>query len=288
MAWTITGSYPSPFFDYCLASIYNHIDAIVVLNSGWDFPRYTRNDYPLPEISEQIKRLDVNGKIHEVTKLDESKLFGLPDAAETMGNRAIAATLANDAAGELGADWVLWIASDQVFYDAKPLRRLAEQTVTDGFQFYEHKSFWGSQWWMANDATCPYSESDGAKFYRYRGDHGERQWFKGEGGIMNYRQQTPSEACLTGHMRECYPAARWELPQPKDFLAYQLQRGYFYFRDQNKVLKRNESNMDSYLKGMAYAWNVWQRANPKNLRQADPIPQVLNAENPEGWIREGK
>lgn len=251
----------------------------------------TKHDVPLPEVSEAIKRLDVNGKIHEIHDMDWAKLKGLekPCDEQNTGIRALAATLANDEAGRLGADWVLWLASDQVFYNsAKELHALAEnRSGCDGFQFYEHKAFWGSQWHMCRDATDPYSNSDGAKFYKFGGNGGQRQWFAGEGGIMNYRQQRPDDSILTAHMRECWPVQGREELDLVSLLWYQVQRYYTLHLDHNKVEGIEQNHQDVFRFAVNSAWGIVQRAAWSNLRPADPIPQIFNIE-PLAYIESGQ
>jgi hypothetical protein len=275
------------------------VDEIVICNGGWNFPEYTNDDTPLQEVSEVIKRLDVNGKIHEIRGLSWDKLKQIHDRTsekypvQKTGNRAKAATLANEAAGELGADWVLWIASDQVFYaNAKQLRALTENTSgTDGFQFYEHKEFWGSQWFWLKPEFCtdPYSTNDGAKFYKYGGNGGQVQWFCGEGGIMNYRNQTADDTCTTGHFRECYPADRDCLPVASLYLSDRIQRSMFYWIDHSKCEGFTITKLEAFRRAVADACSVWDRAQPKNLNPASyfAIPQVFFAKSPEQYILDG-
>jgi hypothetical protein len=293
VAWTITGSYPVPFFPFSLASYYNVVDEIVVLNAGWNFPDMTEDNVPLPEVTETIKRLDVNGKVHEIHDMDWGKLAGIDEGGFkptklNTGIRALAATLANDYAGGLGADWVLWTASDQVYYEnAKQIRALTENpNGIDGFQFYEHKAFWGSQWYMCKDATDPYSNSDGAKLYMFKGDHGQRQWFRGEGGIMSYRQQYPCDSVLTAHMRECWPMPKGDLDL-ENLLTYQIARYYTLHIDGRNVAGQKVDHRQVFNFAVHCAQGICERARWENLRDADPIPKIYHM-TPEQYIAEGE
>jgi hypothetical protein len=129
----------SPWFPYSLASIYEACDEIVVVNNGYMFPDALYRMGPLPKATEWIKRLDVKGKVTEITYPDTSKMrhsypLGTQKAANQRRStpqgegrwfdvRGLNITAGFEKAITMGADWVLKIDSDEVCYaDVSGLR----------------------------------------------------------------------------------------------------------------------------------------------------------------------
>lgn len=230
------GTYPVPWLKYGLASIYNVVDEIVVVNSGYNFPFFTEYDVPLLEESQMMKELDVNGKIREIQHVtwEKASKFG-PELLESReGIRALGMTYANDVANDLGADWILRFDSDQVFFpNVKKVRELAKGDKGDGFQFLEYKAYWISPNTMVKGGEV--SHSDGAKFYQSIGQQGQRQWFAGEGAIVHYRPQFPNKEVTTGHFREVHPALPDGTPDRRGLFLNYFQRMLFHNFDQNRL-----------------------------------------------------
>jgi len=118
------GTYYSPWLPYNIASVYKYVDQIVVVNAGYDLNKPDSKVYNIPvkQASEDIKELDVNGKILEVHIGD----CDAPVTTQYAINKGLAAgtdirgitiTLASRKACELGAEWILKTDSDQVLYD---------------------------------------------------------------------------------------------------------------------------------------------------------------------------
>lgn len=237
---TGVGTYPVPWLSYGLASIYHAVDEIVVVNSGYNFPLFTEYDVPLPEATETIKELDVNGKIHDVQHVtwEKAAKYGPELQPEREGIRAIGMTYANDVANDLGADWILRFDSDQVFFpNVKNVREVIAEAKTGGFQFLEYKAYWLSPNLMLKGGEV--SNSDGAKLFKAMNTEPKvgRQWYVGEGAIVHWREQTPSDAITTGHFREVCPPLKDGSIDRRGLFLYYFQRMMFHGWDQNRLYK---------------------------------------------------
>lgn len=147
---TTIGTYYSPWFPHTIASIYNHVDEIIVVNGGYDLNNPQRNviNVPLKRASNDIKHLDINGKIFEVTdhNLDEiyhkAEVTTQFDANRRKKNegwwdiRGMNMTLAQELAYRLGADWILKIDSDQVCYpDVGRIKDIKKGLIFHQYEF---------------------------------------------------------------------------------------------------------------------------------------------------------
>jgi len=248
VAITGVGTYPVPWLEYGIASIYNHVDEIVVVNSGYNFPLFTEYDVPLPEVSSMLREIDENGKIHEIQQVTWEKVakYGNEIDRNREGIRALGMTYANDIAGyELGADWILKFDSDQVFFpNVKNIRELVKDDTPDGYQFLEYKSYHISPQTMAVGREAQdVSHNDGTKLYKFPGQNGKRQYFYGEGAITHYREQAPSDAVTTAHLRECYPLRNGTHDYQGLFLNY-FQRMLFHSYDQGRLYRKTKKEYD--------------------------------------------
>jgi len=153
------GSYWSPWFPFCIASIYPICDGIIIVNGGYNLKNPRKDEYniPLKRVSREIATLDVDGKIIEVKdfSLDdiehkaplitqaEASTIGLAETGARLvwrGNwydmRGLGLTLANEVAVKRGADIVLKIDSDQACYkDAIGLRKETQGLILHQYEF---------------------------------------------------------------------------------------------------------------------------------------------------------
>ncbi|GAH20690.1 unnamed protein product, partial [marine sediment metagenome] len=119
------GTYYSPWFPYGLASFY-FCDEIVFVNGGYDLsdPREEEYNIPLEQLSRDVSRLDIEGKIVEITgfTMDDLKHRGVLATQKQHPEgrwydmRGVGGTLANEVAVERGASRILKFDSDQVGY----------------------------------------------------------------------------------------------------------------------------------------------------------------------------
>lgn len=242
---TSVGTYEVPFLKYGLLSIYDHVDEIVVVNSGWN-EDFTHCHTPLDSVTEMIEEIDVNGKIYEKQHITWDTCPNLISSRE--GIRALGLTAANDEAINRKADWILRFDSDQVFFDdVKNIRMLTDSSTyvqcncvecntnnnkifqnPSGYQFLEYKQYWHNplEWRIGFEG----SHSDGARLYE--AEYG--QWFLGEGSIMHYKDQAPTRQVTTGHFRESYPLVNGKFNYDM-FKNYIIRRYLLYQTDQNRL-----------------------------------------------------
>lgn len=130
---TSIGTYYSPWLSYGLASFY-FCDEIIVVNGGYDLRNPDKNEYniPLEQVSKDISRLDVAGKVFEWKhwSLNDAKYHKLfyhiekdhpletitPSGAVWVEIRGLGLTLALEKAIDRGANWILKWDTDQVGY----------------------------------------------------------------------------------------------------------------------------------------------------------------------------
>ena len=146
------GTYYSAWFPYTVASIYNYVDEIVVGNYGFNIYDPKPDVWiPLDRVSQDINRLDINGKITELKSVDISRLkhpykvITQKEANEQKINdwydiRGVSMTHTNEVAVDHGADWIMKIDSDQVCYlDIRRLRRYLSVVRVNGLKFHQYE-----------------------------------------------------------------------------------------------------------------------------------------------------
>lgn len=166
---TTIGTYYSPWFPYTIASIYNHVDEIVVVNGGFDLSSPKRDVFniPLKKASNDIKHLDVDNKIFELQsptleeirhKAEVTTQFDANRRKKDEGwwdVRGVNMTLAQESAVELGAKWILKIDSDQVCYAGVGKIK----NIKKGLIFYQNE-FIGDVMHLADPGpNSPYNDS---------------------------------------------------------------------------------------------------------------------------------
>jgi len=278
------GTYPVPWLKYCLASIYHIVDRIIVVNSGYNFPYFTEYDHPLADATHAIKQIDINGKIDEVqhARFESCDLV----QSEREGLRALGGTFASEYARKYSPEWLLQFDSDQVFFaNVRNIHQLTTKD-TDGYQFLQYLAYWITPWHCIPPELLS-SYSDGAKFYRYGGKGGERQWWLGEGGIMNYREQKPCDLVTTAHFRECYPTPKGQPPDYDSAFYYQFRRAMFHLFDRNRLHKLNQSMQDIIVGAFNVAKEaVYERTKAGLFPAPIPPPEVVEI-GPEKYVKEG-
>ena len=220
MAITAIGTYFSPWLSYGLASVYNAVDQIVVVNYGFQLDNKRRMG-PLKEASEVIKHLDVNGKIKEVTHVDPKKLrHSYPVGTQRAANlrrkreegegswydiRGLNLTAANELAFNLGADWILKFDSDEVCY--RDVEKLREDIGTYVFHQYEFAGLVGGSenYFPDPGPASPYIDT----VQTYKADLDT--WYLGAGAIANHPEdRKPTDLFHCAHLRWANPVGLFE------------------------------------------------------------------------------
>lgn len=139
------------WFPYTIASIYNAVDEIVVVNGGIDINSSespTEFNIPLKEVTRDIQKLDIDGKIIEIkgftvndvhTKLPffegPNKLRGKEYQDKCYDCMGFNATLAHETAIKKGADLILSVDADHVCYPEVEHVRNAGPVVFQAYEF---------------------------------------------------------------------------------------------------------------------------------------------------------
>jgi hypothetical protein len=150
---TTCGTYPA-WTAYTVASFYNHVDKIVVVNAGYDiFNPDSGAIHPLSRDHEQLKELDINNKIIEYTPTqnDIDKIF---ETSCTKGRdeygRSTNMTLSTQLAYKSFTipngkhNWILKLDNDQILYQItrKQLIDIIEKYPKEtGFRFAQYADY---------------------------------------------------------------------------------------------------------------------------------------------------
>lgn len=131
------GTFYCPWTPFCIASIYNVVDELIIVNGGYDMnsPSIDEHNVPLEQVSRDIEKLDVDSKIVEVKNysiddLTHKFVVTTQRRADSEGLeewfdvRGLNITLANEIAVKRGATDILKIDSDQVCYADVTARNL--------------------------------------------------------------------------------------------------------------------------------------------------------------------
>ena len=123
------GSFYCPWTPFCISSIYDVVDELIIVNGGYDIdsPKIDEYNVPLEQVTKDIEVLDVDSKIVEVrdfsiNDLEHKFVVTTQRRADREGLkewfdvRGLNITLANEIAVKKGATDILKIDSDQVCY----------------------------------------------------------------------------------------------------------------------------------------------------------------------------
>jgi hypothetical protein len=245
------------------------------------------NFVPLQRASEDIKHLDIDHKITELTNIDYTKLIPkLELSTQWRANqlklevgwfdvRGIALTAATQKASELGAQWILKIDSDQAVYlDAYKLKHHLE--IVNGYKFHQYE-FSGTLDYDNAQMTerqpdDPYNDS----VFVYRS---MMYQFYGGGGCPDLHlpgtDRTDTDLFHCAHMRSANPS--WWSEDEK--LAHFYGRQWFghYTNDIGEFCSRLDR------RSLQDARTLLER---DNLIQAYvKPPEVLNFREPLDYIR---
>jgi len=235
IAFTAVGSYPSFWLEYGVASVYNVVDEIMVVNGGlqgYSKPALSNDNYPLKREHEVLKDLDIDKKIVEMPASWDYAYPVCQKGREELRARNL--TIGMLSAYNRGADWILKFDSDQVFYTSvKQIRDLAEKKEHLGYIFWNYTDFVGDLYHI--DGIKEEGTSDGSQFYR----KGACQGYGGQ-GAPRIVEQFPHPEIKTAHLRRVVP----ENISEKEKYQFYFDRSLYHIWSQNEInehpINRNE------------------------------------------------
>jgi hypothetical protein len=203
------GTYYSPWFPYTVASIYHVCDQIVVVNGGYDInnPKDDVYNVPLEKVAEDIKDLDINGKIvqvrdttndgpHRLKNLKTQVQMDNDHDSNAYDIRGFNMSLANTRAMDLGADWILKIDTDQAVYN--DARRIKDHM--DSWTFNQYEFCLDIRHLSVPGPTTPYHDS----VFTYRPDRAD--FYNGGGSpAVVHDDRKGTEEFHAAHLRQANP-----------------------------------------------------------------------------------
>ena len=141
---TTCGSYES-WTKWSIASIYNSVDEIIVINGGIDIEDPDGPDnIPLQRELKQLKEIDINDKIKQIKPDWKNVKFANKESCEAGRGRNI--SLAFQYAYKAGADWIYKLDSDQISEnitrkELEDLMEAGERLGISGYRFAEYADF---------------------------------------------------------------------------------------------------------------------------------------------------
>ena len=211
---TTCGTYPS-WTSYTVASFYNHVDKIIVVNAGYDIENPESGAiHPLLRDHKQLKELDVDNKIIEYTPIqdDINRLFKTSCIKEKDEyGRSTSMTLATQLAYKSFTipnsknNWILKLDNDQILYQINRnqltdiIKKYPNKT---GFRFAQYADYTHDFEHLAGTSLPDEFTNDGALFYRAN----LNQSYGGQGSPSRINvDQYPIYNIRTSHMRRIAP-----------------------------------------------------------------------------------
>jgi len=222
---TAVGSYPSYWLEYCISSVYNCVDEIVVVNGGLDdvvYPR--RDDAMLKRESAVLRQIDKDNKIIEIKPSWDIAPPQINNKTSELRARNL--SIATQIAHERGADWILKFDSDQVLYPTVKDLRVLTLCDSRGYQFWQMPDFIGDVYHINDGYQNRNPFDDGVKFYKAHLD----VRYGGQGAIIG-AVQTPCDGIQSAHFRRIVPENISERDK-KDFF---FRRAYYHIWSQNII-----------------------------------------------------
>lgn len=221
---TTCGTYPS-WVDHTVSSIYNHVDKIIVVNSGYNIKNIEYGPYyRLEREHKLLQKIDIHNKILEYTphfldhnKASEDLLLSKPsrhsfkqlfkegkDELGRTSNITLSTILANESFTTSKPHWILKLDSDQIFYQFK--RQELESLLTTypdktGFRFAQYADYFHDFYHISNGLPDNFT-NDGAIFYKSL----PNQRYGGQGSPDINTDQYEITTIKTSHMRRISPS----------------------------------------------------------------------------------
>lgn len=205
------GTYPS-WIDYTVASFYNSVDRVVVINSGYNVDDPESGPiHRLEKEHDLLEKIDVNNKIIEYTptKVEYDRLFESvckngKDECGRSGNMTFANMIANNLPNLYNKQrWLLKLDSDQILYkiSKEQLISLINDHKKTGFRFAQYADYLHD--FEHLDAGLPDEfTNDGSLFYISKSN----QSYGGQGSPSYINvDQFPIYEIRTSHMRRISP-----------------------------------------------------------------------------------
>lgn len=239
---TTCGTYPS-WVDYTIASFYNHVNKIIVVNAGYDIKHPEKGAiFPLEREHELIQDIDINHKIIEVNPNKEQidKIFKTTcDIKKDEFGRSTNMTLATQMASRLPdlsnlsarntiVRYILKLDSDQILYQITrdQLINLVYSYPSDVLRFAQYADYLHN--FEHIDGILPDEfTNDGALFYRSLPNQG----YSGQGSPGYLRiNQRPIYEIKTSHMRRINPPG-------VDPYEYHYKRLWYHTYGPNSIME---------------------------------------------------
>lgn len=243
-AISLCGSYPS-WTDYAIGSVYNAVDEIIVVNSGYDINNPQLGcKFPEPINSQRIRNvMDIDQKLGKnkivlIDGLDHNSLekkFKIDYNIHEYG-RSGNATYANRLARKRGADWILHVASDQIFYESLNRQKLDDliRMGHSGYRFWQYADF---AYGLEHHGGLPDNgTNDGSLFYISK----ENQNYGGQGAPNTNVEQYEIDYIQTAHMRNVPPFGI-------DLYSYYYTRFWYHYFAPNEIME-HQYNRDTKTK----------------------------------------
>lgn len=208
---TMCGTYPA-WTEYTIASFYNHVDKIILTNSGYDInePNPQKLE-PLRRDSSLVKKIDIYNKVIEINPTQDqiNNLFKttLRNQKDEIG-RSTSMTISTQAAHALPNPgnkqrWILKLDNDQILYPMtrQDLENLISQYPTkSGFRFAQYADYYHD---FEHIGSLPHEfTNDGSLFHKSLPNQG----YCGQGSPGYIKvSQYPITSIRTSHMRRINP-----------------------------------------------------------------------------------
>lgn len=231
---TTTGTYPS-WTDYTIASFYNHVNKIVVINAGYNINKPEDGAiYPLQREHELIKQIDIDHKIIEITPKTFNETNLCKQGKDEFG-RATNITLATHAAHNLPNPenkqrWILKLDSDQVLHQITrtQLESLIQQHPNkSGFRFAQYGDYYHNFEHISEGLPDEFT-NDGSLFYISK----LNQHYVAQGSPIINTPQHPIISIVTSHMRRINP------PDVEPY-EYHFKRFWYHTLGPNSIMEHD-------------------------------------------------
>ncbi len=225
------GSYES-WAKWAIASLYNIVDEIIVINGGIDVNDPDGPDnIPLTREVRQLKEIDVKQKITQIKPSWDKVKFAKKETCEAGRGRNI--SLAFQYAYAAGADWIYKIDADQLVdnitrEELNDLSEAGNRLGISGYRFAEYADFfrvYDKAQALPNNFT-----DDGSLFFKAN----KQAWATGQGSPVNYCDQKEIHDLRTFHMRRIHP------PDLNEYI-YHYKRFYYHLFGPNSIMELGEN-----------------------------------------------
>jgi len=228
---TTCGAYES-WTQWTIASIYNIVDEIIVINGGIDVNDPDGPDnIPLTREVRQLKDIDIEQKITQIKPHWDKVKFAKKESCEAGRGRNI--SLAFQYAYAAGADWIYKLDSDQLVdnitrEELNDLSEAGNRLGISGYRFAEYADFF--RVYDRAQALPDNFTDDGSLFFKAN----KQAWATGQGSPVHYSDQREIHDLRTFHMRRIHP------PDLNEYI-YHYKRFYYHLFGPNSIMELGEN-----------------------------------------------